>query len=311
MIPIVFSTDHNYIMQTGVSLCSLLQSANDCRYDINIIIAENVTEADKDILCRQVAVFPGHKISFVKTDNEFEGWFEIRNISTATYYRLLIPWLLPQYDKVIYSDVDVIFRLSLKDIYDIDLVDYYFAAVHGAFFRYSKEAANYAISLGIEPKEYVNSGFLVINSQKQRADNLKKRILKFSGSKLTYQDQDIINVLCKGRIIPVSPKYCITPAFYEQCILKNPDIFEFYGNKKEIDEYLQGKKCILHYAGAKPWNSFVFAFSDWWNTYQSSIFYDEYYQLSQYNCILNSIHNPKLSLRRILGHIKRYLLQKI
>lgn len=63
MIPIVFSTDHNYIMQTGVSLCSLLQSANDCRYDINIIIAENVTEADKDILCRQVAVFPGHKIS--------------------------------------------------------------------------------------------------------------------------------------------------------------------------------------------------------------------------------------------------------
>ncbi len=307
MIPIVFSTDHNYVMQTGVCVFSLLQSADDCKYKIYIIIDSSVTEFDKEQLRRQVSIFPGHDIGFINTNNEFSGWYEIRGISKATYYRLLIPWLLPDYDKILYSDVDVIFRLSLKQVFDLNLGDNYFGAVHGAFFRYSKEPAQYAESLEIDPNHYFNSGFLIINAKKQREDDLKSQFQKFSASKLTYQDQDIINLLCKDKIMPVRQKYCITPALYTQYMAKNPDIYDFYGTKAEVDNYLRGNDCILHYAGAKPWNAFVFAFADWWMTYRTSLFYNPDYELSKYNAIMN----PKTSLRDIYQLIKKYIRQLI
>ncbi len=307
MIPIVFSTDHNYVMQTGVCIFSLLQSADDSKYKIYIIIDDSVRELDKDQLRRQVSMFSRHSIDFININNEFSGWYEIRGISIAAYYRLLIPWLLPDYDKIIYSDVDVVFRLSLKQVYDLELGDNYFGAVRGAFFRYSKEPALYAERLGIDPNDYFNSGFLLINAKKQREDDLKSQFQKFSASKLTYQDQDIINLLCRGKIMPIRQKYCITPAFYTQHLAKNPDIYDFYGSKAEIDNYLRGNDCILHYAGAKPWNAFVFAFADWWMTYRASIFYDADYELSKYNAIMN----PKIGLRDIYRLIKRYIKQSI
>lgn len=303
MIPIVFSTDHNFIIQTGVCIYSLLEAAEDCCYDINVIVDDSVTESDKEQLRNQVSKFSNHKISFINAGNEFEGWFEIRGISIAAYYRLLIPWLLPQYDKVIYSDVDIIFRLSLRSVYDIDLTDNYCAAVRASSFRFCNELANYARKLGLDPINYFNSGFLVINSKKQREDNLKNEILNFESIKLTYQDQDIINILCKDHIIPISQKFNITPAFYKHCISKDIDIYEYYGNQYEIADYLRGNNCIIHYAGAKPWNTFVFAFSEWWTTYQKSIFFDPSFFLDRYNNIIN----PKISLRRILGQIKRYI----
>ncbi len=45
MIPIVFSTDHNYVMPTCVTIASLLQSCGEGeRYAINVLVSEDVTE---------------------------------------------------------------------------------------------------------------------------------------------------------------------------------------------------------------------------------------------------------------------------
>lgn len=307
MIPIVFSTDHNYIMQTGVCILSLLQSADNILYDINIIINEDVTNNDKELLYKQVSLYEGHKVTFITTNGEFSDSYEVRGISTAAYYRLLIPWLLPQYDKVIYSDVDVIFKISLEDVFNINLGDKYFGAIKGAYFRYSKEAATYVESIGLKPDNYYNSGFLLINSKKLRDDNLRNEIMKYASLKLTYQDQDIINLLCKGMILEISPRYCITPAFYEQYFVKNPDIYNFYGNKCTVRDILEGKNCILHYAGAKPWNTFVYGFIDWWTTYRVSIFFDSDYNLNKFYRILH----PRLTFKQILNQIKLYIRSKI
>lgn len=51
------------------------------------------------------------RIQYRQVDNTFDASYEIRGITTPAYYRLLIPELIPEYDKIIYSDVDVIFVL--------------------------------------------------------------------------------------------------------------------------------------------------------------------------------------------------------
>ena len=42
-------------------------------------------------------------------------------ISLATYYRLLIPELIPNEDRILYLDCDIIVRKSLSDLYNRDL----------------------------------------------------------------------------------------------------------------------------------------------------------------------------------------------
>lgn len=272
VIPIVFSIDHNYVMQAGVCILSLLENAT-CTYDIYILVNDDVNNEDKRLLHRQVSFFKGHSLSFINVGNAFSSSYEVRGISVAAYSRLLIPWLLPQYDKVIYSDVDVIFRVSLERIYESDLSGYFFGAIKGAYFQYNKKACLYVKGLGLDPDNYVNSGFLLINSKLQREENLRDAIMAQSGNKYKYQDQDIINIVAKGRIAHISPRYCITPAFYKMLLAKDSFLTEYYGGKENTDDYAEGKNCILHYAGDKPWNTFTFAWTDWWTTYRKSIFY--------------------------------------
>lgn len=178
-VPIVFSTDNNYVMQTGVAIMTLLESARTTTtYDVYVLVNNDVTEKNKQLLYDQVKVFPGHSIKFISVGDTFNNSFEIRNISTAAYYRLLIPWLLPQYDKVLYSDVDVVFRIDLTDVYNLELNNNLFAGVPAVAFRLNNTSQKYLTQLGLTPKEYINSGFLVINSKAQRELNLKERFVE-------------------------------------------------------------------------------------------------------------------------------------
>ena len=82
MIPIVFSTDHNYVMPTGVTILSLLKSSLTEQYRIYVIIAPDVTEEDKNLLREQVHIYSSESsIDFIEIGNEFESGFEIRGIS--------------------------------------------------------------------------------------------------------------------------------------------------------------------------------------------------------------------------------------
>ena len=130
IIPIAFAFDNNLIMPAAVAFTSLLKNAApETFYDIYILHSEK-EELDKFYFSKIVEEFQNCKINYITVGNIFEGAFEIRDITTPTYYRLLIPKLIPQYNKIIYADVDIIFRLDLSDLYSIDLGVNYLAATN-------------------------------------------------------------------------------------------------------------------------------------------------------------------------------------
>lgn len=314
-IPIVFSTDNNYVMPTGVAILSLLESSNPTTvYDIFVLINDDVTEESRNLLRNQVAYFPNHTIDFISVGNVFENAFEIREISIATYSRLLIPWLLPQYDKVIYADVDMIFRIDLTDIYNIDLKSTYYAGSLDMTFWINESYKNNARKLNLIPEEYINAGFLIFNSILQRMEGLKSLILEYARKKYVFQDQDIINIIAKNKKTFLSPAYNLSPAFFNMINSENillQRIFESSGLiftnqniSESIEDCIHRENCILHYNGKKPWNAFTQAWREWWNTYQRSIFYDPDREIE----ISRSILRPKPSWRSIASQIKRKLL---
>src|SRR5699024_619911 len=67
-------------------------------------------------------------IKYRTVDSQFKGAYETRGINVSTYYRLLIPELIPEYDKIMYHDVDVVFREDLSAIYSETEMDNYYVA---------------------------------------------------------------------------------------------------------------------------------------------------------------------------------------
>ena len=128
-VPILFTFDENLLLPAGVCLTSLLESADkDTFYDIFIL-----HPASCDFSASRLTELPERygncRIAFRKVEGEFEGAFEIRGIPETAYYRLISPGLIPEYDRYLYSDVDVIFREDLAKYYDIPLDGCYFGGV--------------------------------------------------------------------------------------------------------------------------------------------------------------------------------------
>lgn len=288
-LPIVFSTDHNYVMPTCVTIHSLLAaSKQETSYDIYVIIDPNVSETDKDLLRRQVkSDNEKASINFIEIGDTFDNGFEIREISKACYNRLMIPWLLPQYDKVVYSDVDIIFTGDISEVFDIDLGDNLVAGVGGKTWT-KGIIKKYLQKIGAPTDSYINSGFLLINSRLQREENLKEKYLELSKKKFIYQDQDIINLVCKDRILKLPVAYNVNPA-------------DYYTMKK-------GEAKVVHFFGFKPWNYFTYSWNLWWDAYGTSIVYDGEYAKKVSGNILhwNSIVDTK---RKAFKQKMRFLQQ--
>lgn len=295
MIPIVLSSDHNFIMPTGVSISSLLKNSDGEIYDINILISEDVTPSDKLILS-SIVEHTESKIHFKLVKDLIDTAYEVRGITKAAYFRLYIPWLFPDYKKIIYLDGDIVIKKGLKKLYDIDLSDNYIGGVKDIW--KSSEFIKYIDSIGLNWDDYINSGILLFNAKKMREDRLDFQFNKLCKLQFEYQDQDILNTVCKNKIQYISPAFNFNAFWFKDCI-NNPDFIKKRYNENNIS-MLQNIH-IIHYCGAKPWNNYNdYLWADWLIEYKKTPFYDLRKELSLYD--------NNIKLKSILKLLKRYIL---
>ncbi|UZJ65722.1 glycosyltransferase family 8 protein [Sphingobacterium sp. KU25419] len=177
----------------------------------------------------------------------------------AASYRLLLPELLPNYDKVIYLDCDIIVRQDLAAVFEkTDLRNNYLAAVYEAALPFQED---YLKSIGSQPGDYFNSGFLIMNLDLLRQDNMAPQFLEASKQQgLQFPDQDVLNQLCKNKTVPLSPIYNGIRTYF---LPQYKDDFLKRYSAKEWEEVQ--KTGTIHYTGAKPWNHFTVKFDIWWH----------------------------------------------
>lgn len=304
VIPIAFAFDNNLILPACICMSSLLMNAQeDTFYDIFILHSANI-ELNKTELDRIVGYYKNCRIQYLLVDNTFENAFEIRGITAATYYRLLIPELITQYDKIIYSDVDIIFRMDLSSLYKIDLGDNYIAATLELGMNFTDEGKKYInhmkeLCLG----EYIQAGFVLMNSKVLREENISMQFKKWSDKKLKFQDQDILNIVCKGRIFYLSLEYNMTDYSYLLAVRK-PNLINGLFSKDVIHNAIQTGN--IHYNGHKPWKKYSVNFDIWWEYYRKSPFFDEKFYFEFFYSRLNEL--DQLSLWKRIKIVVRYFV---
>ena len=269
-VPILFTFDQSLLMPAGVCLTSLLESAEpDTFYDIFILHGPGCDFSALNVLKER---FSNFRLTLREVKGEFVGAYEIRGIPETAYYRLLSPELIPEYDKLLYSDVDVIIREDLSKYYDIDLGDNYFAAVDNCS-RLRPAVQDYISTLGIDWRNnYYYSGNMVINSALILRDGMIDKFRELGKNDYNQQDMDIINIACNKRFLPLGPVFCLTVQLYGLIVTRRAEMDAIYG-REALDAALD--HGIVHYNGTKPWKGASMNMDIWWTVYRRSQFFDE------------------------------------
>lgn len=302
-IPIAFCFDTNMELPAGICITSLLENANDDTfYDIFILLAEDSLQIQNGILNKLKHKYSNFNITYRPIKYQFNEAFEIRGITKATYYRLLIPEVIPEYDKIMYHDVDIIFREDLSSIFEETNLEGYYVA--GVLSTGSLNPSTYQkrIKLGLEPYEYILTGDIIFNSKLLRQDDIVSKFKKeVESQNHEFQDQDVINIICKGKIKKIHPRFCFT---YDMFRIAANNINQNLFSKEEL---LQGEKIgIVHYNGPKPWKGYCPNFDIWWEYYRRSVFFDGKYYFDFFNDKVNEYDS--LTLMKRIKILLRYFI---
>ena len=269
-IPIVFAFDSNIVDPACVCMTSLMEHARESSFYEFIIVHSPKELSNKERLNRIPQKYSNCEIRYIEIDNTFEKSFEIRGVTIATYYRLLLADLIPDYDKVIYSDVDIIYRMDLSEVYNTNIEDNYLAATLDLGLNYL-DKSHISKSSILEFGHYIQAGFAVFNLKKIREDNLTSIFKEHAiQKKYTYQDQDILNICCKDKIKYLPPCYNVNDCAY--LVLQTPEKME--GKFSESECSYAKNYGNIHYSGKKPWKENSIFMDVWWEFYRKSPIYD-------------------------------------
>ncbi|MCU4676920.1 glycosyltransferase family 8 protein [Catenovulum sp. 2E275] len=267
-IPVVFAFDNNLATQAAICFKSLLECAQaDTFYEI-IVLYCDLNEKNQQSISQLTQAYSQFSLQFIDCRHLFAGGFETRGITSSTYLRLWIPELLKPRSRVLYCDVDIIFRTDLTELFNWDIGDACFAGV-----KSPPQRQAYAKQQGWG-ENYINAGVLIMQLDSITTGDINQACQLAKNNQFKYQDQDIINSVFADKIYSgIPPVYNFSPNAYRQQI-KN----RFLKGKANQNLNTSAIK-IIHYIGIKPWQKNVYLGEYWWKTYLDSFWYDDdFYQ---------------------------------
>ena len=120
VIPIFFTFDRNYAVPAMVAIYSLLKNASkDYDYALYVLYS-NLREKDRNRIGHVVSVFNNATIQFIDVSRFDSCLNQLKakaHFSKEIYYKLIVADIFPQYDRIICSDVDVVFESDISASY--------------------------------------------------------------------------------------------------------------------------------------------------------------------------------------------------
>ena len=283
--------DNKYLYPLLVCLTSILENrAKTTFYIIHIQVSKNLNKGYFEKINKLIERYgkEASNITYYNMGDDFRGAITGSHISTAAYYRIALPSLLPNVDKIIYTDTDVINFKDLYEMYSLKFNDKkYFMGTLDQI-----GLLNELKQLGIYTQKYMNSGILLMNLKGMRKDGIEQKIRKFIFSHyLDHHDQTAINGACYDNYEILSFKYAtfVFNSLKDMKEWNNKQNKLYRYNDYELNQAFY-EPILLHYAGwTKPWDKSYSKINGeyWWYYAKLSGFYEEI--LKNYNFDKNTI----------------------
>ncbi|GMO37516.1 MAG: hypothetical protein Ta2B_17240 [Termitinemataceae bacterium] len=130
-IPIVFSGDDYYVPYISSMVQSIMENADTNRRYRIIILHQHISENSTVLLSEQISVFPYASLQFIDL-SQYVAQLNLSvncGLTVETYFRFFAPYLLTEYDRIIYFDGDMICNGDVSELFDVDLQENIIGAV--------------------------------------------------------------------------------------------------------------------------------------------------------------------------------------
>ena len=306
-IHIAISSDNRYVYPYIVSLTSLLDNRNESTFYIIHVLFDNYfsknnidkikTVVDNFGKNRTEVVFHNIGVDFKKANLGCFG--------RATYYRIKLPSLLPDVNRIIYIDGDTLNLKDLTEMYNIKLNEGMYLSAILDRVTMVKEIAE----LGIKINKYVNAGVLLMDLKTMREKSIEKILRDFIDTHfLKTVDQTAINAMCNKNIQIMSYKYVVPPlSSYEELVKYNSGQETMYKvSESELYNAYHDPTLIHFFGPGKLWNKNCnHTYKPYWFHYaKMSGFYNEI--LNHFRYDINEAENILKRIPPDGGLLKHY-----
>ena len=257
-VPVVFSSNQKFVPVLAVMVQSVIEHASEnYNYDL-IILTQDIDSTYEERLQSMVKDAANIQLRVVNVKEYFEDYTlyteNRESITVETYFRLVIPQLMPDYDKVLYLDGDMVANADLAELFETDLGNCLVGASadcdsigvchmgNPALEEYRRDVLKLKY-----PDRYFCAGMLVMNLKRFREKFDAEELLKLAASYNWRQhDQDVLNMVCNEEVKLISIAWdLLRDAGHNR-----------YMPKEMYEDFLQAEAepKIIHYGGMrKPW----------------------------------------------------------
>ncbi len=208
-ICVLFGSDDGYARPLAASIRSVI-AASAAPHALDFLVLAQMTDHNRERLRRS---FPDARLTFLNVPEGLlatlpGGFATTAHISPAMWLRTFAADLLPGLSRVIYLDCDTITQRDLAPLWNTDLSGRGIGAARSAFQDFGPAGLRGQFGsitvTGSEP--YFNSGVLVCDLDYWRGAEVSKKVqelVRECGDRLTYPDQDALNLLFRNDWVDV------------------------------------------------------------------------------------------------------------
>ena len=308
-IHLCFISDENYVLPTLVALESLKVNKHPVRRYIAHIICRNVSQESLDRLeamsCADIKVETLQRTTLPVDESKVSL---VRHVSPAAIFKFFIPELLPNLDRVIYLDSDILIQSDLAELWQTDIASAYAAVVKDNQTITGRD--KHLKWLGFNHAAYFNSGVMLLNLARMRHDDMPKKLIDYRiHGKNRFMDQDALNMVFGDCVKYVSIKYNCLNWLFIACT--TAQLQEMFGAEDiaSTQEETCSRAVILHIGGSeKPWLCDMPYYTPLYRKYAERIGWDIHFPKVS---VVVPVFNAAKHLRTTLGSICAQTLKEL
>jgi len=261
ILNVLYQSNDNYAMVSGVSIVSLLEN-NKHLDEINVYYCDyEISKVNRNRLSKLVGTHKNATLSFIDSKPYHETFQELK---VKPWHGVYITWLKLlafgdiklKTDRILFINGHTIINGSLDELIELDFEDNVMALSYDCLLNDHKK------TIGLKDTDgYFNCGIMLINQKKWLKDSIDAKIKRHLSEKSDYviADQDLCNVMFKGKIKLLDATYNFSSAYYAYDLkrllaVNNLQPPYFYSYETLMESYYSPK--IIHSLfgiKGKPW----------------------------------------------------------
>lgn len=240
-----------YLPHAAAMVASLHEHGGEETVVLHLLHDGDLPEDDLAAFGSMVERFGFELRAHVILDEQLDGVPTAGFTGKGSWYRIFLPELVPDADRVLYLDADLLVLDSLAPLRELDLGGAYLAAVTNVFEPWYLDRPG---ALGLAgPEDYFNAGVLLMDLAAMRRDSSTEELLRYArahAEQLVWRDQDALNVVLGRGRVALHPRWNCMNA-----VIELPQGVEAFG-AVAVDE-ARRRPAIRHFEGPslnKPWH---------------------------------------------------------